>query len=317
MSRDCLQSFFETFPGLARSAIATGLLVLASLFSAESLTGAETINLWPGKPPGDTSELPPEADTSGPDGRNVAGKSVIRLGNVSTPQLTITSPPADKNTGAAIVICPGGGHRILAYDLEGTEVADWLVGQGVTAVVLKYRVPGRNPEQMWKSGADDAQRAISLLRQNAERLKVDPNRIGILGFSAGGEIAARTALAKERGYAPVDKADELSPRPNFAVLIYPAYLAEKDGSGLRADVIVDKTTPPMFLVHAHDDPVTPLSSVYLYAALKQSGIPSELHVFSRGGHGYGLRATEHAVTGWPALLGVWLKDSGWLKPMAQ
>ena len=294
---------------------AAWLFAVAPLFLGWSLSASarETLNVWPGKPPGDTVELPAEADTSGPDGRKVADRAVIRLGNVSTPQITVFQPPADKNTGAAIIICPGGGHRILAYDLEGTEVAEWLATKGITGIVLKYRVPFRDPNKKALAGVQDAQRAISLTRQHSQKWGIDPQRIGLLGFSAGGEIAARTALAKQRLYEALDAADEQPCRPDFSVLIYPAYLTAAENRTLAADLEVDKTAPPTFLVHAHDDPVTPLSSVLLYAELKRAGVPAELHVFSTGGHGYGLRETPAPITGWPRLFEAWLQTSGFLK----
>lgn len=284
--------------------------------------GAETqtVRLWPATPPGDDGlKLPEEGDTSGPDGRGVAGRPVIRIGNVTHPELAIYPAPADKATGAAVVVCPGGGHRILAYDLEGTEVAEWLNSRGVTALVLKYRVPAREGRPRWHAAVQDAQRALSLTRAKASDWGIKPDRIGILGFSAGGETAARAALMTERQYSPVDATDDTPWRPDFGILIYPAYLvdepqaapgspadAPKPAPRLREDVPVSKDSPPMFLAHAYDDPVTPMSSVLLFAALKQAGVRSELHIYSQGGHGYGLRPTETPVTSWPRRCEEWL-----------
>ncbi|MBC8354681.1 MAG: alpha/beta hydrolase [Planctomycetes bacterium] len=294
-------------------------IVLLSLFACcvSIPTQAErpaTANLWPAKPPGETKELPPEADTTKPDANLVAGRRVIRLGNVSTPTMTVYRPKAEIDTGAAVIVCPGGGHHILAYDLEGTEVAEWLTSIGVTGVVLKYRVPAREPEKRWRAAVQDAQRAMSLLRSQADDWGIDPARIGICGFSAGGEAAALTALfGNDRTYDPIDKTDEVSCRPDFAILVYPAYLAEKDESKLREYIHVTEDTPPMFFAHAADDRVTPLSSILLFTELKKAGVGGELHVYSTGGHGYGLRKTDLPVTHWPERCEQWMRASGLIK----
>ncbi len=270
-----------------------------------------TSNLWPSTPPGETKELPPEADTTTADGRLVAGRHVIRLGNVSTPTMTVYRPAADVDTGAAVIICPGGGHHILAYDLEGTEVAEWLTSIGVTGVVLKYRVPFRDPEKRWGAAVQDAQRAVSLLRSNAEGWGIDPKRIGICGFSAGGETAALTTVfGDERTYDAIDKTDEVSCRPDFAILVYPAWLVENDQPKLRDYIKVTANTPPIFFAHAFDDPITPLSSIVLFTELKKAGVASDLHIYSKGGHGYGLRKTDLPVTRWPEQCEQWLRVSG-------
>jgi acetyl esterase/lipase len=273
----------------------------------------EVINVWPSKPPGDTKELPPETDTTKADGRQVAGKHVIRIGNVSTPQLAIYRPKPELDTGAAIVICPGGGYNILAYDLEGTEVAEWLNTIGVTGIVLKYRVPVRDPNQKWQAPVQDAQRAISLVRSKAQEWKLDPQRIGIMGFSAGGNCAGTTAILRDRQYTVIDDIDKTSCRPDFALLIYPAYFTDKGDLKLQDHLQPTKETPPMFLVHAFDDGVTPNSSLLLAAALKKVGVSAEVHVYAKGGHGYGLRPTSEAVTQWPKRAGEWLNEQGYTK----
>ena len=272
----------------------------------------EQIPIWPATPPGDDGlTLEAERDTSGPDSRQVAGRHVIRLGNVSTPTLEVYLPDASVRNGTAVVICPGGGHSILAYDLEGTEVAQWLRSLGVTAFVLKYRVPARPDRPRWDAAVQDAQRAMSLVRSKAKEWSIDPAKIGILGFSAGGQTAALTALRQDRQYAAVDTVDEVSMRPDFAILVYPAYLAEtKDGLKLAEEVTVTDKAPPMFIVHAWDDPVTPQSSLLLASALKQVGVKTELHIFDRGGHGYGMRLTDMPVSQWPALCSKWLQMNG-------
>ena len=295
-------------------------VVLAAVFASSilfcsvmSLQAAETVKLWPGgRAPGDKTELEAEADQSKPNEGLVAGRPVIRLGNVSEPEIHFYAAPKDKANGTCMVVCPGGGHRILAWDLEGTEVAEWLNGLGISAALLKYRVPARTENPKYTAAVQDAQRALSLVRSRAEAWKIDPQKIGVLGFSAGGETAALATLMPERLYESSDSIDETSWKPNFAVLIYPAYLVNKEGTELLEHVTVDDETPPMFLAHAGNDPVRPESSVLLWLELKKHKIPAELHVFSKGGHGYGLRATEMPVTGWPQACAAWLKAEGWL-----
>lgn len=295
----------------------TALSTVLVFAFASGLNAAETLKIWPGgRAANDTVKLEAEADQSKPDQGLVAGRTVIRLGNVAEPEIHFYAAPADKANGTCIVVCPGGGHRILAWDLEGTEVAQWLNGLGISAAVLKYRVPARSDNPQYTAAVQDAQRALSLVRSRASQWKIDPQKIGILGFSAGGQTAALAALLPERLYKNVDAADEVNWRPNFAVLIYPAYLVDKEGTSLQDHVKVDDQTPPMFLVHAANDPVRPESSVRLWLELKKHKIPAELHVFSQGGHGYGLRATDLPVTGWPRLCADWLKTEGWLKPAA-
>jgi acetyl esterase/lipase len=277
------------------------------LLQAEEPT---TLTLWPSIPPGETKQLPPEADTTKPDSRTVAGRRVIRLGNVTTPTMTIYRPAADIDTGAAVIVCPGGGHRILAYDLEGTEVAEWLTSIGVTGVVLKYRVPFRDPDQKWGVAVQDAQRAMSLLRSRADELGIDSKRIGICGFSAGGQAAALTTVfGNERTYEVIDKTDAVSCRPDFAILVYPAWLIEKNEPKLISEINVTEDTPPIFFAHAFDDGISPLNSVLLFTELKKAGVASELHVYSKGGHGYGLRKTDLPVSHWPEQCERWLRAS--------
>lgn len=270
----------------------------------------QVLDLWPDKPPGENKQLPPEADQTKPEDRLIAGRRIIKLGNVSTPQIAVYRPPADNDTGAAVVICPGGGHHILAYDLEGTEVAQWLNTLGVTGVVLKYRVPFRNPEQRWRAAVQDAQRAMSLVRSRAGEWKIDPQRIGMCGFSAGGETAALTSLFDHRQYEPIDDVDEQSYRPNFTMLIYPGGLVDKASETLRDDIRIAGDAPPMFFVHAFDDRVSANNSLLLASALKRSGGSAEVHVFATGGHGYGLRETEEPVTHWPKFAASWLNGRG-------
>lgn len=264
------------------------------------------LNVWPETPPGETKQLPAEADQTKPEDKLIAGRRIIKLGNVSTPQIAVYQPPEDKRNGAAVVICPGGGHHILAYDLEGTEVAEWLNSQGITGIVLKYRVPFRDPDQRWKAAVQDAQRAMSLVRQHAADWNIDPNRIGICGFSAGGETAALTAILTERQYDAVDSTDQVSSRPDFAMLIYTAGVVKKDSTTLHDYIKVTKDTPPMFFAHAYDDRVSVHHPLALAGALKQAGVSAELHIYATGGHGYGLRPTDQPVTRWPEQAAKWL-----------
>ena len=289
-----------------------GFVVLLSLTLTTALSAAEVIKIWPETPPGDTRELGPEQDFTKPDDRLIAGRRIIKLGNVATPEIHIYLPPKEKRTGAAVVICPGGGFSILAWDLEGTEVAEWLNQYGITGIVLKYRVPTRNNDPKWKAPVQDAQRAISLTRAHAKEWGIDPRKVGVLGFSAGGHTAARAAIMTERQYEPLDDADQQSHRPNAAILIYPAWLANEEETGLLEDLKVTDETPPMFLVHAFDDRVSVLSSAFLFVELKKVGVASEIHAFESGGHGYGLRnVDDQPVTRWSKLCADWLQRIGW------
>ena len=265
-------------------------------------------DLWPGKPPGAIKDLPPEADQTRPEDRLIAGRRIIKLGNVSTPQIAIHRPSAEIDAGAAVVICPGGGHHILAYDLEGTEVAEWLNSIGVTGIVLKYRVPFRDPNQRWLAAVQDGQRAMSLVRARAADWHLDPKRIGLLGFSAGGEVTALVSLLDQRQYEPVDDVDKTSGRPDFSILIYPGGLVDNATQQLRDHVRVTKAAPPMFFVHAFDDNVSVLNSLLLAAELKRAGGAAEVHAYASGGHGYGLRnVAGQPVTEWPKACEAWLK----------
>lgn len=298
--------------------LALSLAVLISAIGAETPLWAEVstpIRLWPGKAPGDSQMLAAEADISKPNDGKVAGKSVIRLGNVSDPTVTVYPAPAATANGAAVVVCPGGGYHILALDLEGTEVCEWLNSIGVTGVLLKYRVPARPDREKHAAPLEDAQRAIRLVRAHAEEWHLSTNRIGILGFSAGGHLAATASTRfNQSTYPEVDAADKLSCRPDFSVLVYPAYLTpEKADTTISPELTISRETPPTFLVMTEDDPVR-VENVLVYTeALKKAGVPAELHVYASGGHGYGLRPTALPVTHWPSLVTTWLDGRGLLK----
>ncbi|MEZ6058904.1 MAG: alpha/beta hydrolase [Planctomycetaceae bacterium] len=298
-------------------------LLTAAILLAASLPGSATaaekqadtiIDIWSDTPPGPKRDVGQEQDFTKDTDRLIAGRRIIKLGNVATPQAHVFLPPEDKRSGAAIVVCPGGGYSILAWDLEGTEVAEWLNTAGITAVVLKYRVPTRDQEQKWLAPVQDAQRTISLVRHHADDWGLSSDRIGILGFSAGGDTAARAALADHRHYDAQDDADQQPCRPDAAMLIYPGYLANEDRSALQSDLVVSKSSPRMFLVHAFDDGVPAESSLLMLQALKKAGVPSELHIYDAGGHGYGLRPVdEFPVTTWNHPCSSWLKRNGWTK----
>ena len=290
--------------------------VLAGWFalSAAAAEPAAVVRLWPGTAPGDTPLAAPEGDSSKPGEGLVAGRPVIRLANVGEPSLTVYRPDPDRANGAAVVVCPGGGYHILAWDLEGTEVCEWLNSIGVTGLLLKYRVPRRADRDPYEAPLQDAQRAIGLARQHAAEWGIDPARIGVLGFSAGGHLAANVSNnAAKRAYPTVDEADALGCRPDFAVLVYPGYLVDRTrDDAVNAGLPVGSHTPPTFLVMSQDDPVR-VENVLGYAqALQQAKVPFELHVHPKGGHGYGLRRTELPVTRWPDRAAEWLEAGGWL-----
>ncbi len=242
------------------------------------------------------------------------GKPVVRLGHVSVPEITIYKPEADKDTGAGVVVCPGGGYNILAYDLEGSEVCEFLNDIGVTGILLKYRVPRPKGQDAPPLGPlMDAQRALSLVRSQAREIGVRPDRIGVLGFSAGGNLAARLSTNfRQRAYESIDDVDEVSCRPDFAILIYPAYFFGPDDELLAENLPVNQDTPPMFLTMAFDDRVGPENILRMGIALKRSEVPAEVHLYPTGGHGYGLRPSEHEATTWPDRCAAWMQANGWL-----
>ncbi len=296
-------------------ALVSLFLAVLTSYSASAASAPEPIQLWPQSAPGEKGDIGEEKDTSGPKGGLVAGKSVIRLGNVSKPTLTIYPAPKEKATGAAMVICPGGGYHILALDLEGTEVAEWLNSIGVTAVLVKYRVPTRKGQERYLAPLQDAQRALSLTRLHAKEWGIDPKRIGIMGFSAGAHLSAVTSTSYDkRAYEAIDDADKESCRPDFTMLIYPAYLTlPKEGDKIAPELNITSNTPPTFLLQTQDDAIRVECSVFYYLALKNAKVPVEIHLYPTGGHGYGLRATEKAVTSWPQRAEQWMRGLGVLE----
>lgn len=291
-----------------RNQLVAALLLACVAIATARASEPISWNIWPGQPPGDEAQLGPEFDRTGADGRLVAGRRVIRLTNVSVPTVAIFKPKPEIDTGAAVVIAPGGGHTILAYDLEGTEVAAWLNSIGLTGIVLKYRVPSRDPDQRWLAAAQDGQRAMSLVRGRADEIGIDPDRIGIIGFSAGGTPVRYAALVRERLYEPVDRYDAVSFRPAFAAPIY--------AGGVPEGATITEDCPPFFMVIAHDDRDRSVAVAELYIALKQANVSAELHIYERGGHGYGLRSTELPVTTWPDRMEDWMRQLGFLETRA-
>lgn len=281
---------------------------------APTFGAAETVvPVWPSDAPGEQGKLgKPEQAIVGERGKN---PPITRVHNVSKPTLTVYLPPKDKANGAAVMICPGGGYHILAWDLEGVEVAKWLNSIGVAGVVLKYRVPRRKHDPGNLLPLMDAQRGMRLIRQNAKAWNIDPDRVGVLGFSAGGDLTVRTATESGRKtYKPVDDADKLSAKPNFMIPIYAAYLGDKnDPYKLRGDLKIDKQTPPAFLAVTQDDKQRGAHAALFFAALTKAGVKAEVHVYTSGGHGYGLRDSAQPVTSWEDRCGEWLKSMGLLE----
>jgi acetyl esterase/lipase len=298
---------------MKRTAFCATLVI--GLFLVGPATGADdplVLKVWPGKAAGDYGTIgaeriraPSEAPT----------KNAKWITNVTTPTITVYRPAKEKNTGAAMLICPGGGYWNLAWDLEGEEVAAWLNTVGMTGIVLKYRVPRRpgQPEPLPAPGPLlDAQRALSLVRNRAKEWEIDPQRIGIVGFSAGGHLAVMTATYfDKRGYEPIDEIDKVSCRPDFAVAVYPGYLVpeDKDTDVLASYIRIPEGTPPIFLVHASDDPESgPQHSASMYLALRRAHVPAELHIYATGGHGFGVRKSSKPCSTWTDRCVAWLRS---------
>lgn len=285
--------------------------------------GHTQIPIWPGTPP-DAQPLPgPETEAVRAE-HLIAGRPWTAVTDVSHPTMTVY-PPSGKNTGAAVVVFPGGGFQVLAIDLEGTEVCHWLTSIGVTCVLLKYRVPSAPYNWRCKCydhgvlaaslpSLQDAQRAIRLVRFNAARWHVDPHRVGVIGFSAGGYLVAETSADFNRAfYKPIDAADKESDRPDFAVAIYPGHITL--GRGLNRNLHFTRQTPPTFVLQAEDAKMDLVrQSLVYYTALAKAGVPAELHIYAGGGHAFGLRPTRFPITRWPELVDTWLQTIGVLPP---
>jgi acetyl esterase/lipase len=286
--------------------------------------GHAQIQIWPGVAPDAEAEDrvgPERVETSEKDAL-IAGRPTVGVFNVTRPTMTVYSPPG-KNTGVAMIVFPGGGYQGLAMDLEGTEVCDWLTAKGMTCVLLKYRVPNTGPHWVEKCqcqiypkapmALEDAQRTVSLVRFRAAEWGIDPHKIGVLGFSAGGHlVAAISTRYQKRLYAAVDAADKISCRPDFAVVLYPGHLRlHEENFGLNREIRPTRETPPTFVVQDEDDPVDDVeNSLVYFEALRKAGVPTEMHVYAQGGHAFGLRKTKFPVTDWPALVEKWLGTIG-------
>ncbi|MFO0968883.1 MAG: alpha/beta hydrolase [Gemmataceae bacterium] len=303
------------------SRIALTLLACLCVGSAAAGEKPLVVDLWPGKAPEEAGGIGPEKVVMSPklDRKQVeVTESTRMLSNVTRPSITIYRPAKEKETGAAMLICPGGGYWNLFWELEGEEVAAWLNSIGVTGIVLKYRVP-RRPDDVKGEPArrplQDAQRAVSLVRSRAKEWGIDPKRIGMIGFSAGGHLAIATATRFEkRTYATVDEVDKVSCRPDFAIAAYSGYLKAKDKDELSPGLSVPKGTPPVFLVHGSDDPIsTPEHSVFMYLALKRAGVPAALHVYGDTVHDFAVRKSDRPCSTWTRLCADWLGQRGLLK----
>ena len=284
-------------------------------------SGHKQITIWPGTPP-DAKPLPGPEKMWMSKGL-VAGRRVTNVSNVSRPTMTIY-PPKGNNTGAAVVVFPGGGFQILAIDLEGTEVCHWLTSIGVTCVLLKYRVPSE--PYSWKCkcynhghggtttsvpSLQDAQRTIRLVRYHARKWHINPHKIGVIGFSAGGFLVAETSTYfNRRMYKPVGPADKESDRPDFALAIYPGHIITPQYK-LNPNLHFTRKTPPTFVLQAEDAKVDSVQeSLVYYTALEKAGVPAALHIYAKGGHAFGLRPTNLPITHWPKLADTWLRTIG-------
>ena len=267
------------------------LLFVTTTLSAQS----DTVYLWPDQVPNE------EKEKQAPVISDNTQRNVTRIAEVSNPALIVYEPKKPNTSNVGIIVCPGGGYNILAIDLEGYEVAEWLNELGYTAFVLQYRVPKNE-----LGALNDLQRAIRYVRSSAEQYGLDTEKIGVLGFSAGGSLSARASTQFETdSYPKIDQIDQSSARPDFAVLIYPAYLDLGENRSLTPELTMSETVPPTFIFETADDPYGNSALVYAQA-LRDHKIPVELHFLPEGGHGYGLRPGKVAAETWPKLLEIWL-----------
>ena len=295
------------------------VLALLGTFSGRPVDPALVLDLWPGKPPGDVGIAGEEKFfelMSNGKIYLVGGKPTKWKTNVSKPQILVYRPEKEKDTGVTVLICPGGGYHNLGWDVEGEEVAAWLNSIGITGVLLKYRCPRRPGDVKGEPPAGplkDAQRAVSLVRSKAKEWGIDPQKIGMVGFSAGGHLVGSTATNFEkRTYDAIDDVDAVSCRPDFAVMLYSGYFKGKDG--LSPTIGSGAGAPPMFIVHATDDTVSDVEhSVTMYVAMKRAGVAAELHVYATGGHGFAVRKVDHPCEGWTASFIAWMRHRDILK----
>ena len=301
------------------SLLLCAVLVLWLVPAVLAAEPAKTLDVWPGTAPGEKGDI--GAEKWEPPPKNEI-PPITRLTNVTKPAIAIYPPPKEKNTGTAVLICPGGGYSILAMNHEGEDVATWLNSIGVTGIILKYRVPRRPDEPKGEPARrplQDAQRAVSLVRSKARQWGLNPQRIGIVGFSAGAHLAIATATNFERRtYEPMDDVDQISCRPDFAILAYSGYLKAKDKDELAPGLRIPTGTPPVFLAHGGDDIISsPEHSLFLYLALKRAGVPAELHIYATATHDFGVRSSDHPCSTWTQSCAHWLRYQGFLKPPTQ
>ena len=289
-----------------------GLFLVGAACAAEPLV----VDLWPGRAPGDVG-IEGEESSRIYESPLLKGPTKL-ITNVTKPTLTIYLPTQDKNAGTAMLICPGGGYHNLFWELEGEEVAAWLNSQGMTGIILKYRCPRRPGDIKGEPPLGpllDAQRAVSLVRSRAKEWGIDPGRIGMVGFSAGGHLAIATATRFEkREYESIDAIDEASCRPDFAIGCYSGYLKAKDKDSIPATIQIPPATPPIFLAHTTDDSISdPDNSVFMYLALKRAKIPVEMHLYATGEHDFGVRQNDKLPSSWTQLCVKWLRSQNLLK----
>jgi len=264
------------------------------------------IKLFPEGVPGETTVLEEKADKSG---NQVANETVLRVTDVCEPTITIYNASEELASGSAMIVCPGGGYHLLAYDLEGDEVCLWLNELGITAFLLKYRVPRREGKEKHEAPLQDLQRAISYIRVNADKLNIDSDKIGVMGFSAGAHLSVMACNSfDKRTYPLVKKIDKTSCRPNFCLLVYPAYL-DGENFQLSPEIQVSPKTPPTMLIQSEDDQLIN-SSLFYYYALKEAGVPVWMHLYNKGGHGYGIRDTGAVINSWPDRAEDWFREIG-------
>lgn len=275
---------------------------------AYAVVQEETISVWPDFAPGETTRNVGEK-LAGPANENPI---ITRMINITSPTMSVHR--AAKPIGVAAVILPGGGFSRVVPDLEGTEAAAWLNSHGITAFVLSYRTTDTQSSNTpgWFKPVQDAQRALSLIRSQADRWKIQPDKLGIVGFSAGGQATARLlSMEDKKSYEQIDAIDRVAHRPDFAVLVYPWNMYDAENDRLVEGIQVPRSCPPTYVVHTHDDASSSLGAVYFYAGLKKSGIPGELHVYGNGGHGYGLRPVKGSeISSWPSHAAHWLQTQG-------
>ena len=287
------------------------VLFIAMALLPVSAAPLPEIPLWSGEVPGEDSQ-----DIGEEKAEDKNNDGIVRISNVSKPTITVYPAPEDKATGAAVIVAPGGGYNILASKHEGTDVCEWLNDLGVTAVLLKYRVPRRKNLEKNHAPMQDAQRAVSMVRARSAEWKIDPNRLGFLGFSAGGHLTATVLTSNGSVSYDREDVDKHSSIPNFGILVYPAYLkSEKDPNKLVPEVTVDEKTPPTFVVVAHGDKNFVEGSALYYLAMQRAGRECELHIYGKGGHGFGMKEIPERVGKWTTQAGAWMGEMGFLKKM--